>query len=147
MANMSDYFKQLEAYTDLEAEVIKKTKVHKVLKAIIKLPSIPKEEEHQFKKRSNDLLNNWKLALTADVETPTVAEAPAAPTANGVKEETSVKDEAKEKTDAAAASTENSVEEKADGSDVAKEDAEEDVTMADAKDESEKEETAVEATA
>ncbi|OCL02347.1 hypothetical protein AOQ84DRAFT_382766 [Glonium stellatum] len=77
MANMSDYFKQLEAYADLEAEIIRKTKIHKVLKAIIKLNSIPKEEEYQFKKRSNDLLNGWNRALAADVETPTTGEAPA----------------------------------------------------------------------
>jgi hypothetical protein len=77
MANMSGYFKQLEAHADLEAEIIRKTKIHKVLRAIIKLNSIPKEEEYQFKKRSNDLLNGWNRALAADVETLTTGEAPA----------------------------------------------------------------------
>lgn len=128
MANMSEYFRQLEAFTDLEAEVIRKTKVHKVLKAIIKLNSIPKEEEHHFKKRSNDLLNNWKVALSADVETPTVAEAPAAPTANGVKDH-----EEEAKTDAVTASVETPTDEKPAEAEATKPaDAQGDVPMADA---------------
>jgi hypothetical protein len=86
MANMSDYLKQLEAHEDLEAEVIKKTKVHKVLKAIIKLNSIPKEEEHKFKQRSNELLNKWSGALAADPE-------PADGATNGVKHDEEEKPE------------------------------------------------------
>lgn len=86
MANMSDYLTQLEAHHDLEAEVIKKTKVHKVLKAIIKLNSIPKEEEHKFKQRSNELLNKWSGALAADPE-------PADGATNGVKHEDDEKPE------------------------------------------------------
>ncbi|KAF2204201.1 hypothetical protein GQ43DRAFT_197906 [Delitschia confertaspora ATCC 74209] len=138
MANMSDYFRQLEAYTDLEAEVIKKTKVHKVLKAIVKLNSIPKEEEHQFKKRSNDLLNNWKLALATDVGEAPPAETPAEPTTNGAKPEAS-----EEKTDAEApketATEETPAESDATKPDATKPDAAEpdadgDVSMAEAKD-------------
>lgn len=83
---MSDYLKQLEAHGDLEAEVIKKTKVHKVLKAIIKLGSIPKEEEFNFKKRSSDLLGKWGGALAADNDGPATAPS-AEPAANGVKSE------------------------------------------------------------
>ncbi|KAF2187750.1 hypothetical protein K469DRAFT_725217 [Zopfia rhizophila CBS 207.26] len=128
MANMSEYLKQLEAYTDLEAEVIKKTKVHKVLKAIIKLNSIPKEEEHQFKKRSNDLLNSWNRALAADVETPTTAEAPAEPTTNGVNHE--------EKANGAARPTEKPEDEAPAEPEAAKAaDGDGDVSMADAKEE------------
>jgi hypothetical protein len=66
MADMSDYLSQLEAHQTLEAEVIRKTKIHKVLKAIISLESIPKEEEYAFKRRSNDLLRSWGDALSAD---------------------------------------------------------------------------------
>ena len=103
MANMSDYLKQLEAHEDLEAEVIKKTKVHKVLKAIIKLNSIPKEEEHNFKQRSNDLLTKWSGALaSADPEpagTTPAAEPVAELATNGVKHEDEAKEEpAKEET-------------------------------------------------
>jgi hypothetical protein len=66
MADMSDYLSQLEAHQTLEAEVIRKTKIHKMLKAIIRLESIPKEEEYAFKRRSNDLLRSWGDALSAD---------------------------------------------------------------------------------
>jgi hypothetical protein len=50
----------------LEAEVIRKTKIHKVLKAIIRPESVPKEEDYAFKRRSNDLLRSWGDALSAD---------------------------------------------------------------------------------
>jgi hypothetical protein len=92
MANMSDHIKQLEAHEDLEAEVIKKTKVHKVLKAIMKLNSIPKEEEYHFKQRSNDLLTKWGGALAADLE-PTAAVS-AEPATNGAKHDEDEKAEA-----------------------------------------------------
>jgi hypothetical protein len=91
MANMSDHIKQLEAHEDLEAEVIKKTKVHKVLKAIIKLNSIPKEEEYHFKQRSNDLLTKWGGALAADLEPATAT--PTEPATNGVKHDEDEKPE------------------------------------------------------
>lgn len=84
MTSMSEYLKQLEAHEDLEAEVIKKTKVHKVLRAIMKLESIPMEEEFSFKKRSTELLAKWSGALASDTE-------PAG--ANGVKNEEREKSE------------------------------------------------------
>ena len=89
---MADYLKQLEAHEDLEAEVIKRTKVHKVLKAIIKLDSIPKEEEYNFKQRSTELLNKWGSVLAADGESAEKA----TPSTNGVK----VDDEKSESTKA-----------------------------------------------
>jgi hypothetical protein len=92
MTSMSEYLKQLEAHEDLEAEVIKKTKVHKVLRAIIKLEKIPMEDDFNFKKRSNDLLNKWSGALATDPE-------PAA--ANGVKHEDREKSEFAAKEEAA----------------------------------------------
>jgi hypothetical protein len=94
MPNMSAYLKQLEELEDLEAEVIKNTKVHKVLKAIIKLETIPNEEEYDFKTRSNNLLAKWSGALAADTEN---AEAPApvaAPVTNGVKHDGETKADA-----------------------------------------------------
>jgi len=87
MANMSDYLKQLEAHADLEADIMKKTKVHKVLKAIVKLNSIPQEEEFNFKLRSSELLVKWNTALAAEPE-GVVGTTPAAEVAtNGVKHE------------------------------------------------------------
>ncbi|KEQ93469.1 hypothetical protein AUEXF2481DRAFT_321291 [Aureobasidium subglaciale EXF-2481] len=63
MSSMNDFFNQLEGYQNLEPSIIRGTKIYKVLRGIIKLSSIPKEEEYQFKKRSNDLLASWHEAL------------------------------------------------------------------------------------
>jgi len=95
MRFMSDFITVLENFVDLEMSIIRATKINKVLKAILKLDSIPKEEEFQFKKRSQMLLDKWNKLLAGDGSAP----APA-PTngvnggaqekkseANGVKEE------------------------------------------------------------
>ncbi|KAF2132709.1 hypothetical protein P153DRAFT_382328 [Dothidotthia symphoricarpi CBS 119687] len=129
MDNMSDYLKQLELHDDLEAEVIKKTKVHKVLKAIIKLEGIPKEEEFEFKKRSTDLLNKWGGALAADTDA-----APEAAT-NGAKE---TSEPAKEETPAAKESEEKTEEDTSAEPAVVKTAEDGDVAMADADKESDK---------
>lgn len=67
MADMAAHFDSLEEYKTLEPEVIKTTKIHKVLKAIIRLNSIPKDDEYKFKSRSQDLLTEWNKTLAADV--------------------------------------------------------------------------------
>jgi hypothetical protein len=96
MANMSSYLKQLEEIEGLEAGVIRNTKVHKVLRAIIKLESIPKDSEYQFKERSTKLLAVWQTVLAADADSTGDAAAPApAPATNGVKH-----DEKKDEADA-----------------------------------------------
>lgn len=66
MKMMSDYLSKLEGFPDLEAEIIKLTKINKVLKAILKVDNIPKEEEFRFKPRSQVLLNEWNKTLAAD---------------------------------------------------------------------------------
>jgi hypothetical protein len=100
MGVMSEYLKTLEDIENLEAEAIKNTKVHKVLRAIIKLASIPKEEQYSFKKRCTDLLQRWSGALLA---TETSANASAAPStsarANGVGSEKSSEEKADMKAD------------------------------------------------
>lgn len=73
MAGMADFFSQLESYESLEASIIRTTKIHKVLKAIVKLNSIPKDEEFNFRKRSHAMLDIWSKALAADGETPAAA--------------------------------------------------------------------------
>ena len=88
MANMNTYLTDLENVQNLEAETIKKTKVHKVLKAIIKLDSIPKEDEYNFKKRSAALLTDWSGALAT--EEPAVEALKA--TANGINRDDEKKD-------------------------------------------------------
>ena len=63
MKSMSDYLSELEAHHDLEGAIIRATKIHKVLKAMIKLPSIPLDEEYKFKDRSHALLQKWNEIL------------------------------------------------------------------------------------
>ena len=66
MAAMSNYIKKLEGYGDLEAGIIRTTKINKVLKALIKLNTIPKDEEFNFKGRSVELLSKWTKLLGTD---------------------------------------------------------------------------------
>jgi hypothetical protein len=66
MNTMADHLTVLEQYTDLEPEIIRGTKINKVLKVIMKLASIPREEEFKFKERCGVLLNIWSKALAAD---------------------------------------------------------------------------------
>lgn len=63
---MSDFLSKLESVPDLEASIIRETKINKVLKAILKLDTIPKEEEFRFKPRSQALLEKWNEILAVD---------------------------------------------------------------------------------
>ncbi|KAI0176260.1 hypothetical protein GGR52DRAFT_571226 [Hypoxylon sp. FL1284] len=83
MKSMSEFLAKLETFPDLEVKIIKATKINKVLKAILKLETIPKEDEFQFKPRSQTLLDKWNaLVAAADAAGPGSSSAPA-PT-NGV---------------------------------------------------------------
>ena len=66
MAAMAEFFSQLESYENLEPSIIRATKVHKVLKAIVKLSSIPKDELYNFKKRSAAMLEVWNKRMEAE---------------------------------------------------------------------------------
>ncbi|KAK3330392.1 PWWP domain-containing protein [Apodospora peruviana] len=83
MKLMSEYIVKLEAFPDLEVSIIRTTKINKVLKAILKLENIPKEQEFKFKERSQVLLDKWNKLLTAD-GAPAAAPASADAPANGV---------------------------------------------------------------
>lgn len=76
MASMADFFSQLENYGNLEPSIIRVTKIHKVLKAIVKLHSIPKDAEYNFKRRSAEMLEVWNKRMESDGDT-TSAAAPA----------------------------------------------------------------------
>lgn len=78
MRAMSDYIAVLESFVDLEVSIIRSTKINKVLKAILKLESVPREDEFQFKKRSQSLLDKWNKLLAGDASGPPSA------TINGV---------------------------------------------------------------
>jgi hypothetical protein len=79
MKQMSEFVTKLEGYADLEVSIIRATKINKVLKAILKMSTIPKEEEFQFKPRSQSLLDKWNKLLASEQGTPAVA----APATNG----------------------------------------------------------------
>lgn len=67
MADMSRYISMLENQPDeLEASIIRETRINKVMKQILKLDSIPKESEFNFKSRSQDLLNKWNKTMASD---------------------------------------------------------------------------------
>src|SRR6202021_1880941 len=78
MKQMSEFIGKLEGYADLEVSIIRATKINKVLKAILKLSTIPKEEEFKFKSRSQALLDKWNKLLAVDQDTP------GPPSTNGV---------------------------------------------------------------
>ncbi|KAI1649799.1 uncharacterized protein F4817DRAFT_15671 [Daldinia loculata] len=75
MRSMSEFLAKLETFPDLEVSIIRATKINKVLKAILKLETIPKEEEFEFKPRSQTLLNKWNKLLATDEAAPAPAPA------------------------------------------------------------------------
>jgi hypothetical protein len=135
MKQMSDFIQMLENFADLEVSIIRATKINKVLKAILKLDSIPREDEFHFKNRSQALLDKWTKLLAGD-GAPAAISAP-----NGVN-----------------GTTESTADDKASGANGVKEDAEETKTEAadadaepkteaDAPDSDEKDKSATEAVA
>ncbi|KAJ5122823.1 hypothetical protein N7448_003956 [Penicillium atrosanguineum] len=84
MATMSTYFDKLEKHTDLEVSIIRSTKINKVLKMIVKLNTIPRDEEFNFRQRAMNILSSWKTVLDSD--TP-VGDKDSKPTANGSSKE------------------------------------------------------------
>lgn len=74
MSAMDEFFTQVESHENLEASILKQTKIHKVLKGIVKLSSIPKDDEFNFKKRSAAMLAIWNMRMdAADTEAPASA--------------------------------------------------------------------------
>lgn len=63
MDTMEEHLSVLEQHQDLEPAVIKETKVNKLLKVILKIPSIPRDEEFKFKDRCQKLLDAWTAVL------------------------------------------------------------------------------------
>ncbi|KAL2134752.1 hypothetical protein VTI74DRAFT_10908 [Chaetomium olivicolor] len=99
MKLISDYLRKLEGFPDLEVSIIRATKINKVLKAILKLENIPKEEEFKFKPRSQVLLDKWNKLLAVDgtPATPAAEVNGTSKKANGVKEKSEATEPAKAK--------------------------------------------------
>ncbi|CAG8080001.1 unnamed protein product [Penicillium olsonii] len=85
MASMATYFDKLEKHADLEVSIIRSTKINKVLKMIVKLNTIPRDEEFNIRSRAMNILSSWKNVLDAD--TPGPADKSDKPAANGSKED------------------------------------------------------------
>ncbi|KAG8627608.1 hypothetical protein KVT40_005091 [Elsinoe batatas] len=68
MPQMDEFFRDLEKHTNLEGSIIRNTKIHKVLKNILRLDNIPQDEKYDFKKRSTAMLDHWSDALNAPAE-------------------------------------------------------------------------------
>lgn len=68
MEQMSRFIDELKEHIDLEAEIIRSTKIHKVLKQMLKLDNIPREEEFKFIDRANVLLGHWNATLAKDAQ-------------------------------------------------------------------------------
>lgn len=90
MPQMNTYIKKLEAYEDkLEVSIIRNTKINKVLKALVKLNTIPKDEEYHFRERAVKLLGVWNPLLGAEPadDKPTKDDKASPTTTNGVHKE------------------------------------------------------------
>ncbi|VUC34488.1 unnamed protein product [Clonostachys rosea] len=67
MDQMVEYLTILENFgANLEVPIIKATKINKVMKAILKLDSIPREEEFKFKARAQALLDQWNKLMAGE---------------------------------------------------------------------------------
>ena len=99
MPQMATYLRKLEAYGDkLEVGIIRTTKINKVLKGIVKLNTIPKDEEFQFRERSVKLMGVWSQLLgaePAESDKPSKDDKPSPTTTNGVHKDAEEKAEEK----------------------------------------------------
>jgi hypothetical protein len=66
MPTMDDHLTALENFRDLEPYIIRITKVAKLLKLILKLTTIPRDDEFKFKERCGKLLAGWNAIIAAD---------------------------------------------------------------------------------
>ncbi|KAK4099789.1 hypothetical protein N658DRAFT_487379 [Parathielavia hyrcaniae] len=112
MKLMSDYVTKLEGFPDLEVSIIRATKINKVLKALLKLEHIPKEDEFKFKPRSQALLDKWNKLLASDA-TPAESNGTCKGEAkgNGVKDKSEAEEPAKAKEESKEAPKEESKDE------------------------------------
>jgi hypothetical protein len=60
---MAEHFAKLEGFAHIEEEIFQYSKIHKVMREIDKLPSVPGDNKHHFKRRARDLLLRWKKPL------------------------------------------------------------------------------------
>ncbi|KAJ5637249.1 hypothetical protein N7490_007128 [Penicillium lividum] len=94
MDALATYYDKLEKHADLEVAIIRSTKINKVLKMIVKLNTIPRDEEFNFRSRAMSLLSQWKNVL--DVDIPASTDKEDKPASNGAKEDEALETPAEE---------------------------------------------------
>lgn len=70
MPALADLIMKLEGQEDLEVSIIRKTKIHKVLRGITKLNNIPRDSDFNFRQRALSLLEKWNANMAGEPETP-----------------------------------------------------------------------------
>jgi hypothetical protein len=68
MAAMSEHLEKLERMISPPKIVLTSTNINKVLKRIMKLDQIPKDDEFDFKKRATELFKKWDVILRHEDE-------------------------------------------------------------------------------
>lgn len=56
-------FKQVEAYSDITINQLRSTKIGKVMKRIIQLPSVPQDDVYHFQERAQKLCDRWSEVM------------------------------------------------------------------------------------
>ncbi|EPQ29372.1 uncharacterized protein PFL1_03127 [Pseudozyma flocculosa PF-1] len=105
-------FKLVEAYDDMTLDQLKHSKIGKVMKKIVQLDEIPRDDEFHFKERAEALYNKWQATIsrqsegeTKDIpsqDAPAQDEAPAEdkPEPDTTAESTKAEEDVKASTDA-----------------------------------------------
>jgi hypothetical protein len=59
---MHKTMEQVEEYNGITADILRLTKIGKVMRRIIALDDIPQEEEYKFKERAGKLCDKWTVS-------------------------------------------------------------------------------------
>lgn len=86
---LDSYYSKLEQIKEIDISLLRATKIGKVMKRVIQLSAIPKDDEFHFRERSRKLIESWQeiMGISADDAddagkmSPGAAEPPAAPAA------------------------------------------------------------------
>ncbi|KAI9864282.1 MAG: hypothetical protein M1813_003200 [Trichoglossum hirsutum] len=70
LTRLAEHFAKLEGYTHIDEETFQYSKIHKVIREVDKLPSVPGDNKYHFKRRAHDLLLRWKKPLATNPGAP-----------------------------------------------------------------------------
>jgi len=60
---MHKTMQQVEEYEGITADILRNTKIGKVMRRIIALGDIPRDDEFKFKERAEKLCDKWTVSL------------------------------------------------------------------------------------